>query len=153
MVTTRRVNTNKIRQNTSSEVALHMSENITSITPEFDAEGGTYGPTTTDLVVSDMLPIFIFCFIILILPVWCRAREEGQCDGMSGIFDRLSLRRAQSDIDDDAKKLSKKLNHEYLYGLEDDVEDLDPQDLSAMIYYQSIMKVLYLAHGLLWIPF
>ncbi len=146
MVTTRRVNTNKIRQNPSSEVALHMSINITSSYPDFEAEEGTYEPTTTDLVLSDMLPIFIFCFIILIFPVWCRAREEGQCDGMPGFFDRLPCfprRRAQSVIDNDVKKLRKELNHECLYGLEDAVEELGPQDVSAMIYYQSIIKVLY----------
>ncbi len=127
-----------------------MSVNITSRDPGFEIEEGTYEPTTVDLVISDMLPIFIFCFMILIFPVWCRAREEGQCDGMPEVFDRLNCcphRRAQSHMEDnEVKKLNKKLmNQEYcLYGLEDAIEELDPQDINAMMYYQSILKVQFL---------
>eukprot|EP01084_Bolivina_argentea_P271904 462785_1 len=74
--------------------------------------------------------------------VWCRAREEGQCDGIYGLFDSLTCLRkeAQSTIDNDVNKLGKELKNEYLYGLEGAVEELDPQELNAMIYYQSILK-------------
>ncbi len=148
-----RANRKKNRQNPSPKIALHM--NITSQDPDFGTEEGVYEPTTADLVISDMLPIFIFCCIILIFPVWCRAREEGQCDGIYGLFDSLTClrKKAQSTIDNDVNKLRKELKNEYLYGLEGAVEELDPQELNAMIYYQSILKVLFLALDLLCVPF
>ncbi len=142
----------KRAKSSSPKTSLHINMNITSQDPGFGTKEGVHEPTTADLVVSDMLPIFIFCFIILIFPVWYRAREEGQCDGL---FDTLTClrKKEQSTIKDGVNKLGKELKNEYLYGLEGAIEELDPQELNEMIYYQSILKVLFLARVLLCVPF